>query len=61
ACFEHAVADYVPARDAGMLEYMEMLAVFEASRRSLLPQRYRDMSTGEFTARLRELKRELRI
>ncbi|WP_257386869.1 ATP-binding protein [Tahibacter caeni] len=61
ACFERAVADYVPARDAGMLEYMEMLAVFEASRRSLLPQRYRDMSQDDFNVRLRELKRELRI
>jgi transitional endoplasmic reticulum ATPase len=61
ACFERAIADYVPARDAGMLEYMEMLAVFEASRRSMLPQRYRDMSQDDFNTRLRELKRELRI
>ncbi|MCQ4165860.1 ATP-binding protein [Tahibacter harae] len=61
ACFERAIADYVPARDAGMLEYMEMLAVFEASRRSLLPARYRDMSQEDFTVRLRELKRELRL
>lgn len=60
-CFERAIADYVPARDAGMLEYMEMLAVFEASRRSMLPQRYRDMTQDDFNARLRELKRELRI
>lgn len=61
ACFEGAIADYVPARDAGMLEYMEMLAVFEASRRSMLPQRYRDMSQEDFNLRLRELKRELRL
>ncbi|HSX60727.1 MAG TPA: ATP-binding protein [Tahibacter sp.] len=61
ACFERAIADYVPARDAGMLEYMEMLAVFEASRRSMLPQRYRDMTQEDFNTRLRELKRELRI
>jgi transitional endoplasmic reticulum ATPase len=61
ACFERAIADYVPARDAGMLEYMEMLAVFEASRRSMLPQRYRDMTQDAFNTRLRELKRELRI
>ena len=59
--FAQAVQDYVPARDAGMLEYMEMLAVFEASRRSMLPQRYRDMSQDEFNQRLRELKRELRL
>lgn len=61
ACFEGAIADYVPARDAGMLEYMEMLAVFEASRRSMLPQRYRDMTQEDFNLRLRELKRELRL
>lgn len=60
-CFERAIADYVPARDAGMLEYMEMLAVFEASRRSMLPARYRDMSQEDFNLRLRELKRELRL
>jgi transitional endoplasmic reticulum ATPase len=59
--FAKAIDDYVPARDAGMLEYMEMLAVFEASRRSMLPQRYRDMSQDDFNARLRELKRELRL
>jgi len=38
-----------------------MLAVFEASRRSMLPQRYRDMSQEDFNLRLRELKRELRL
>ena len=59
--FAQAVEDYVPARDAGMLEYMEMLAVFEASRRSMLPRRYREMTQGAFNERLRELKRELRI
>jgi transitional endoplasmic reticulum ATPase len=59
--FEQAIADYVPTRDQGMLEYMEMLAVFEASRRSMLPQRYRDMSQEDFNHRLRQLKLELRI
>ncbi|MEO8672989.1 MAG: AAA family ATPase [Tahibacter sp.] len=59
--FARAVDDYVPARDAGMLEYMEMLAVFEASRRSMLPKRYRDMSQDDFNARLRQLKLELRL
>ena len=61
ASFAQAVDDYVPARDAGMLEYMEMLAVFEASRRSMLPKRYREMSQDDFNLRLRELKRELRL
>lgn len=58
---EQAIADYVPSQDAGMLEYMEMLAVFEASRRSMLPKRYRDMPREVFDARLRQLKLELRL
>jgi AAA+ superfamily predicted ATPase len=58
---KQAIDDYVPARDAGMLEYMEMLAVFEASRRSMLPARYRDMPQEAFNLRLRELRRELRL
>ena len=61
ACFTRAIDDYVPARDAGMLEYMEMLAVFEASRRSMLPKRYRDMPQEDFNRRLRQLKLELRL
>lgn len=59
--FEQAIADYVPAQDSGMLEYMEMLAVFEASRRSMLPARYREMPRAAFDARMRQLKLELRI
>ena len=61
AQLEQAITDYVPTRDSAMLEYMEMLAVFEASRRSMLPARYRDMPQAQFDARLRELRRELRI
>ncbi len=59
--FTRAIDDYVPSQDAGMLEYMEMLAVQESSRRSMLPKRYRDMSREDFDARLRKLKLELRI
>jgi transitional endoplasmic reticulum ATPase len=61
ATFERAIDDYVPARDALMLEYMEMLAVFEASRRSLLPPRLRDIPPETFNQRLRELKLALRL
>ena len=59
--FERAIADYVPTRDSAMLEYMEMLAVFEASRRSMLPARYREMPQAQFNDRLHALRRELRI
>lgn len=59
--FERAVADYVPARDSAMLEYMETLAVFETSRKSMLPARFRDVAPEQLHERLRELQRELRI
>ncbi len=59
--FARAIDDYVPAQDTAMLEYMEMLAVQEASRRSMLPTRYRDLSREDFDRRLRQLKLELRI
>jgi len=56
-----AVADYLPSRDAGMLEYMEMLAVFEASRRSMLPERFRALNAEDINARLQQLRVRLRI
>ncbi len=59
--FSRAIDDYVPTRDTAMLEYMELLAVQEASRRSMLPARYRDMSREDFDRRLRQLKLELRL
>ena len=37
-----AIADYLPSRDVKMLEYMELLAVFEASNRKMLPKKYAD-------------------
>lgn len=61
ATLHQAVDDYLPSRDERMLAYMEMLAVFEASRRSMLPTRYRDMPLAEFNQRLRQLKLELSL
>ena len=49
---ERAVLDVVPSRDVRMLEYMELLAVFEASSRRMLPERYRGLNTQEVQARL---------
>jgi hypothetical protein len=59
--FKEAVADYLPPRDTTMLEYMELLAVFEASRRAMVPERLRDLSAAELNERLRALRVELRI
>jgi|RhiMethySRZTD1v2_1073278.scaffolds.fasta_scaffold02933_3 transitional endoplasmic reticulum ATPase len=51
-----AAADYFPSRDTELLEYMELLAVFEASSRRLLPKKYASMTPEELDARLRLLR-----
>ena len=53
-----AIADYLPSRDVKMLEYMELLAVFEASNRKMLPKKYETMSAEELQARLDLLRLE---
>lgn len=54
ATLERAIDDYLPSRDSAMIEYMNLLAVFEASRRQWLPQAYRDLSPEMLTVRLSE-------
>ena len=54
--FEHAAGDYFPSRDVELLEYMELLAVFEASSRRLLPAKYATMTPEELDLRLRTLR-----
>lgn len=54
--FDRAFQDYLPARDSAMLEYMELLAVFESSSRAMLPKRYRDISLDQLQERLRLLR-----
>jgi SpoVK/Ycf46/Vps4 family AAA+-type ATPase len=51
-----AAADYFPSRDAELLEYMELLAVFESSSRRLLPAKYASMTPEELDLRLRALR-----
>ncbi len=51
-----AAADYFPSRDSELLEYMELLAVFETSSRRLLPAKYAAMTPDELDARLRLLR-----
>lgn len=53
---ERAVADYLPSRDDAMLRYMELLAVFEASNRRMLPPKYRGMSNEDLDVALREAR-----
>lgn len=54
-----AVRDVIPSRDTRMLEFMEMLAVFESSSRRMLPARYQEMPVQEVHDRLDELRRGL--
>jgi transitional endoplasmic reticulum ATPase len=53
---ERARVDYLPTRDEAMLRYMELLAVFEASNRRMLPPRYRDLNNHELDQALREAR-----
>ena len=54
-----AVEDVIPSRDSRMLEFMEMLAVFESSSRRMLPDRFRDMTTDEVHEALDKLRLQL--
>ena len=54
--FVRAAADYFPSRDAELLEYMELLAVFESSSRRLLPEKYAHITPEELDLRLRTLR-----
>jgi ATP-dependent 26S proteasome regulatory subunit len=49
---DQAARDVIPSRDSRMLRYMELLAVFEASARRMLPDRYREMTTEQVQAEL---------
>ncbi|MBI4510237.1 MAG: ATP-binding protein [Deltaproteobacteria bacterium] len=54
--FQQAIGDYLPSRDVEMLEYMELLAVFEASNRRMLPAKYAGMTVDDLQQRLAQLK-----
>ena len=54
--FLRAATDYFPSRDVELLEYMELLAVFEASSRRLLPAKYANITPEELDLRMRQLR-----
>ena len=56
ADLQQALLDVIPSRDTRMLDFMEMLAVFEASARRMLPARHAELSTDEVHARLDKLR-----
>lgn len=51
-----AIEEYMPTKDTKVIEFMEMLAVSEASRKSMLPEKYKTMSSESITKKLAELK-----
>lgn len=59
ADLQEAIADFVPNRNRRMIEFMELLAVFECSSRRLLPEQYRQMSSESLQERLETLRAEL--
>ena len=52
-----AAGDFMPPQERDMIEFMELLAVSETSRRSLLPKRYRDMAVSDIQSNLIAAKR----
>ena len=56
AIFEMAVADFMPPQETQMIDFMEMLAVFETSRRSMLPDRFKNMTPQEVQQQLQVLR-----
>ncbi len=44
--------DFMPPQEADMIAFMELLAVSETSRRSLLPQRFQKMSVADIQSQL---------
>jgi transitional endoplasmic reticulum ATPase len=59
AILARAIDDFMPPQETTMVRYMEMLAVAETSRRSLLPQRFRSLSAREVQEQLAELRRQI--
>ncbi len=56
AHLDQAASEVIPSRDTRMLEFMEMLAVFEASTKRSLPERYRELTTEQVQQRIDELR-----
>lgn len=52
AHIQAAIQDVVPTRDFRMIEYMEMLAVFESSSRSMLPDKFQELDQETIQERL---------
>lgn len=50
---QRARDDFMPPQERDMIDFMELLAVSETSRRSLLPERFRHLPIDDIQAKLR--------
>jgi SpoVK/Ycf46/Vps4 family AAA+-type ATPase len=57
---QQAIADFIPPQHSDTIQLMELLAVQESSRRSLLPPRFAALPPSEVSALIAELKRRVR-
>ncbi len=53
---QEAKDDFMPPQEGEMIEFMELLAVSETSRRSLLPERFRALSIQDIQTRLQRAR-----
>ncbi len=52
-----AAQDFMPPQERDMIAFMELLAVSETSRRSMLPQRYQGMTSADIQGQLQSARR----
>jgi transitional endoplasmic reticulum ATPase len=57
---QQAITDFIPPQHSDTIQLMELLAVQESSRRSLLPERFAKLPPSEVSELIGELKRRLR-
>lgn len=57
---QQAIDDFIPPQHADTIQLMELLAVQESSRRSLLPERFAKLAPTEVSELIGELKRRVR-
>jgi transitional endoplasmic reticulum ATPase len=57
---QQAIGDFIPPQHIDTIQLMELLAVQESSRRSLLPERFAKLAPSEVSQLIAELKRRIR-
>lgn len=57
AVLKQAVDDFMPPQEHDMIRFMELLAVSETSRRSMLPKRFSEMDISDIQTQLAQAKR----